>query len=70
MQKIGLSCVKNVLSVIFQDQVGMRGVIALSCAVLTIPVFGLLAFSQVHPLVSTLWLGITYSFAAVSTITL
>ncbi|KAK2144451.1 hypothetical protein LSH36_756g02040 [Paralvinella palmiformis] len=48
------------------DQIGMRGIIALCCALLTIPVFGLLAFTYVHPLVSTLWLGITYSFAAPS----
>lgn len=38
----------------------------MACAVLTLPVFGLLAFSFVPPLVSTIWLGITYSFAAVS----
>uniref|UniRef100_A0A1I8JNB9 MFS domain-containing protein n=1 Tax=Macrostomum lignano TaxID=282301 RepID=A0A1I8JNB9_9PLAT len=37
------------------------------CArLLTIPVFGLLAFTTVYPLVSTLWLGVTYSFAAAS----
>jgi MFS family permease len=48
------------------DIFGKRGYLALSCAVVTIPVFGLLAFSQVHPLVSTLWLGFTYSFAAAS----
>ncbi|XP_071495184.1 lysosomal dipeptide transporter MFSD1-like [Diadema antillarum] len=48
------------------DIFGMRGILALSCAVLTIPVFGLLAFSYVYPLVSTLWLGVTYSFAAAS----
>ncbi|XP_064605345.1 LOW QUALITY PROTEIN: major facilitator superfamily domain-containing protein 1-like [Liolophura sinensis] len=48
------------------DRIGKRGILALSCAVLTIPVFGLLAFTTIYPLVSTLWLGITYSFAAAS----
>ncbi|KAL5021083.1 hypothetical protein ScPMuIL_000238 [Solemya velum] len=48
------------------DKIGKRGVLAFLCAVLTIPVFGLLAFSTVYPLVSTLWLGFTYSVAAAS----
>ncbi|CAH2307674.1 major facilitator superfamily domain-containing 1-like isoform X3, partial [Pelobates cultripes] len=48
------------------DYVGMRGVLAVLCAVLTLPVFALLAFTFVPPLVSTLWLGVTYSFAAVT----
>ncbi|XP_063286678.1 major facilitator superfamily domain-containing protein 1-like [Pelobates fuscus] len=48
------------------DYVGMRGVLAVLCAVLTIPVFALLAFTFVPPLVSTLWLGVTYSFLAAS----
>uniref|UniRef100_A0A8C8CLK1 Lysosomal dipeptide transporter MFSD1 n=1 Tax=Oncorhynchus tshawytscha TaxID=74940 RepID=A0A8C8CLK1_ONCTS len=48
------------------DNVGLRGVFAVSCAVLTLPVFGLLAFTFVPPLVSTIWLGVTYSFAAAS----
>ncbi|XP_013788173.1 major facilitator superfamily domain-containing protein 1-like [Limulus polyphemus] len=48
------------------DVVGKRGVMAVLCAVLTIPVFGLLAFTNVYPLVSTLWLGVTYSVAAAS----
>ncbi len=51
---------------VLQDYVGLRGVFALLCAVLTLPVFGLLAFTFVPPLISTIWLGITYSFAAVS----
>ncbi|RXM96437.1 Major facilitator superfamily domain-containing protein 1 [Acipenser ruthenus] len=46
------------------DSVGLRGVFAVGCAVLTLPVFALLAFTFVPPLVSTLWLGVTYSFAA------
>lgn len=45
---------------------GLRGVFALACAVLTLPVFGLLAFTFVAPLVCTVWLGVTYSFAASS----
>lgn len=51
---------------VFQDIIGKRGYLALVCAVATIPVFGLLAFTYVYPLVSTLWLGVTYSVAAVS----
>ncbi|XP_051925389.1 major facilitator superfamily domain-containing protein 1 [Hippocampus zosterae] len=48
------------------DYVGLRGIFAVACAVLTLPVFGLLAFTFVAPLVSTIWLGVTYSFAAAS----
>ncbi|XP_075035608.1 lysosomal dipeptide transporter MFSD1-like [Mixophyes fleayi] len=48
------------------DYVGMRGVLAVLCAVSTLPVFALLAFTFVPPLVSNLWLGVTYSFAAAS----
>ncbi|KAM4698820.1 lysosomal dipeptide transporter MFSD1-like [Rhinophrynus dorsalis] len=48
------------------DYVGMRGVLAVLCCVMTLPVFALLAFTFVPPLVSTLWLGVTYSFAAAS----
>ncbi|XP_068162257.1 lysosomal dipeptide transporter MFSD1-like [Antennarius striatus] len=48
------------------DYVGLRGIFAVSCAVLTLPAFGLLAFTYVPPLISTAWLGITYSFACVS----
>ncbi|BFY99342.1 hypothetical protein BsWGS_02382 [Bradybaena similaris] len=48
------------------DVFGMRGYLAMATAVLTIPVFCLLAFTYVYPLVSTLWLGVTYSFAAAS----
>lgn len=55
--------------VCFQDNVGLRGIFAGACAILTLPVFGLLAFTYVPPLVSTIWLGITYSFAAVSSST-
>lgn len=48
------------------DYVGLRGIFAVLCAVMTLPVFALLAFTFVPPLVSTIWLGITYSFAAAS----
>lgn len=52
--------------VFLQDVIGKRGILALLCSLLTIPLFGLLAFTTVYPLVCTLWLGVTYSFAAVS----
>ncbi|XP_068610753.1 lysosomal dipeptide transporter MFSD1-like [Brachionichthys hirsutus] len=48
------------------DYVGLRGIFIVSCAVLTLPVFGLLAFTYVSPLIATIWLGITYSFASPS----
>ncbi|XP_011455684.3 major facilitator superfamily domain-containing protein 1 [Magallana gigas] len=48
------------------DVIGRRGILALLCSLLTIPLFGLLAFTTVYPLVCTLWLGVTYSFAAAS----
>lgn len=59
-----LNC--SMLLFLTQDIIGKRGILAFLCAFLTIPVFGLLAFSMVYPLVATFWLGITYSFAAVS----
>ncbi|XP_055925574.1 major facilitator superfamily domain-containing protein 1-like [Argiope bruennichi] len=48
------------------DIFGKRGILCIVCSVLTLPVFGLLAFSQAHPLISTTWLGIAYSVAAAS----
>lgn len=49
------------------DQFGMRGLLSTACSVLTIPVFGILAFTKdVHPLVTMIWLGCTYSVAAAS----
>jgi len=48
------------------DYVGYRGFLCSACALLTIPVFGILAFTNVPPLVATLWLGVTYSIAAAS----
>ncbi|XP_014663318.1 PREDICTED: major facilitator superfamily domain-containing protein 1-like isoform X2 [Priapulus caudatus] len=48
------------------DVVGKRGILAMACALLSIPVFGLLAFSNVYPLAVMLWLGVTYSVAAAS----
>lgn len=46
------------------DYVGYRGILATSCAFFTIPVFFILAFTSLHPLVGTLLLGLTYSAAA------
>uniref|UniRef100_A0A8C5WL40 Lysosomal dipeptide transporter MFSD1 n=1 Tax=Leptobrachium leishanense TaxID=445787 RepID=A0A8C5WL40_9ANUR len=46
------------------DYIGMRGVLAFLCAVLTLPVFVLFAFTYVPPLVSTLWLGVMYCFGS------
>ncbi|KAE8579278.1 hypothetical protein XENTR_v10023979 [Xenopus tropicalis] len=60
------SLVLSAIVGILIDYVGMRGILAVLCAVMTLPVFALLAFTYVPPLVSTLWLGVTYSFAAAS----
>ncbi|MED6267180.1 hypothetical protein CHARACLAT_009417 [Characodon lateralis] len=60
------SLVLSAIVGILIDYVGLRGVFAVACAVFTLPVFGLLAFTFVPPLVSTIWLGVTYSFAASS----
>ncbi|XP_073491295.1 lysosomal dipeptide transporter MFSD1-like [Aquarana catesbeiana] len=60
------SLVLSAIVGILIDYVGMRGIMAVLCAVFTLPVFALLAFTFVPPLVSTLWLGVTYSFAAAS----
>nr|XP_046233254.1 major facilitator superfamily domain-containing protein 1-like [Scatophagus argus] len=60
------SLVLSAIVGILIDYVGLRGIFAVACAVLTLPVFGLLAFTFVPPLVSTIWLGVTYSFAASS----
>ena len=57
----------NQNSLSFQDIIGKRRILAFLCALLTVPVFCILAFTHVYPLVGTIWLGITYSFAAVST---
>ncbi|CAH1785915.1 unnamed protein product [Owenia fusiformis] len=48
------------------DKFGKRGYLAIVCALASIPVFGILAFTTVYPLVATLWFGITYSLAAAS----
>lgn len=50
----------------FQDFVGLRGIILLACAILTLPVSAILAFTNIPPLISTIWLGLAYSFVAVS----
>ncbi|XP_078362770.1 lysosomal dipeptide transporter MFSD1-like [Oculina patagonica] len=52
---------------LFVDKFGRRGILIFLCAILTIPVYGFLAFApNVHPLVPTIWLGFTYSIAAAS----
>ncbi|XP_061849938.1 major facilitator superfamily domain-containing protein 1-like isoform X2 [Colius striatus] len=60
------SLVLSAAAGILIDSVGLRGVFAVGCALLTLPVFALLAFTSVPPLVGTVWLGVTYSFAAAS----
>ncbi|PIO30136.1 hypothetical protein AB205_0011120, partial [Aquarana catesbeiana] len=62
----GSSLVLSAIVGILIDFVGMRGIMAVLCAVFTLPVFALLAFTFVPPLVSTLWLGVTYCFAAMT----
>ncbi|XP_078273642.1 lysosomal dipeptide transporter MFSD1 [Rhinoraja longicauda] len=54
------------LAGILIDHVGLRGIFVTMCAVLTVPVSALLAFTFVSPLVSMIWLGVTYSFAVAS----
>lgn len=61
-----IPCQRRSVCFVYQDYIGLRGIFAVACAALTLPVFALLAFTFVPPLVSTIWLGITYSFAAVS----
>lgn len=57
----------QLLPFLLQDYFGMRGKLATACSVLTIPVFGILSFTKsVPPLVTMIWLGCTYSVAAVS----
>ena len=55
-----------ILNFILQDIVGKRGYLILLSAMLTIPVFVILAFTSLYPLIATLGLGFTYSLAAVS----
>lgn len=45
---------------------GLRGIILLACTILTLPVSAILAFTNIPPLISTIWLGLAYSFVAVS----
>lgn len=49
-----------------QDFVGLRAVILLLCAILMVPVLTFLAFTNIPPLVCTIWMGIVYSFVVVS----
>ncbi|ESN95555.1 hypothetical protein HELRODRAFT_193538 [Helobdella robusta] len=48
------------------DIIGKRGVLTFACAILTTPVFILLAVTDLFPIILTLWLGLTYSLAAAS----
>uniref|UniRef100_H3C3X3 Lysosomal dipeptide transporter MFSD1 n=1 Tax=Tetraodon nigroviridis TaxID=99883 RepID=H3C3X3_TETNG len=49
------------------DFVGLRVIILLVCAVLTLPVLTVLAFTNIPPLICTILLGMIYSFVAAST---
>lgn len=51
---------------ILVDYLGYRGYLATTCAVFTIPVYLILAFTDWHPLFGTILLGLTYSAAATS----
>jgi hypothetical protein len=58
------SCSITGLVFYLQDRIGRRGILAFLCAILSVPVFGLLAFTCVYPLIPILWFGATYSVAA------
>ncbi|XP_054624053.1 major facilitator superfamily domain-containing protein 1-like isoform X2 [Dunckerocampus dactyliophorus] len=60
------SLVLSAIVGILIDHVGMRGIFAMSCAVLALPVFALLAFTFIPPLVCTIWLGVLYPCVSVS----
>jgi len=51
---------------IIVDYLGYRGLLAFVCAIFTIPVYLILAFTTWHPLYGTVLLGLTYSAAATS----
>lgn len=51
--------------ILFQDHVGLRGIFLVTCNVLTLLAFGLLAFTYVPPLVCTVIIGVAYSCASV-----
>lgn len=38
----------------------------LICSIMVIPAYVVLAFTHIHPLIATVWLGVTYSMAGVS----
>eukprot|EP00118_Oscarella_pearsei_P014321 m.122122 g.122122 ORF g.122122 m.122122 type:complete len:330 (+) comp37766_c0_seq50:298-1287(+) len=50
------------------DRIGRRGLLALLFATLSLPVFGLLAFTCVYPVIPLAWFGVIYSVEAVSTV--
>lgn len=53
------------MSILFQDYVGLRGIFLVTSNVLTLLAFGLLAFTYVPPLVSTILIGVAYSCVSV-----
>ncbi|VDH94613.1 Hypothetical predicted protein [Mytilus galloprovincialis] len=46
------------------DRIGKRGIMMLVCSFMMIPVYAVLAFTHIHPVIVTAWLGITYSVAS------
>lgn len=46
------------------DCVGKRGTLMMICSFMMIPVYVVLAFTFIHPVVATVWLGLTYSIAS------
>ncbi|KAL4236732.1 hypothetical protein ACF0H5_005116 [Mactra antiquata] len=51
---------------LFVDKFGCRGFLLILSTISIIPVFGLLAFTLIHPLITTVWLGFSYSLIAAS----
>ncbi|XP_063399229.1 major facilitator superfamily domain-containing protein 1-like [Mytilus trossulus] len=46
------------------DRIGKRGIMMLICSFMMIPVYTVLAFTHIHPVIVTAWLGITYAVAS------
>lgn len=46
------------------DNIGKRGYLALTCSTLTVPVYAMLAYSNIPAPVMTIWLGLTYTVVA------
>ena len=58
-------CFADFVFYFLQQKIGHRGQAALLGAVLTIPVGPLLLFTDMIPLVGTIWIGITFTVTAV-----